>query len=147
MSNIDWDLLRRSADKHTVSIPVVAYSPIGRGNLSASFKSLSDLAPDDFRRRFPRFQPGVFEQNVKLVNAVEELAKKKGCTTAQVAIGWVAQQGAIPIPGSSKAERVAENSKLVTLTESEMEEVKRLMEQFPVTGERYGGELEKMLNG
>lgn len=121
-----------------VSIPVIAYSPLGRGSLSATYKSLCDLSPTDYRRRMPRFQPGVFEQNVKLSNAVEELARRKGVAASQVAIGWVVKLGAIPIPGSCKAERVKLNCEPADLGEEDMEELRGLVERFPVVGERYG---------
>jgi len=129
-----------------VSIPVIAYSPIGRGWLSGSFKNLSDLSPTDYRRNMPRFQPGVFEQNVRLVNAVEELAKRRNLSTAQVALAWVVQQGAIPIPGSKTMERVAQNCRPAMLSEEDMKELGRLVEDLPVLGERYGGAHERLLN-
>lgn len=69
-------------------IPLVGYSPLGSGWLTGQFKKLDDLAADDYRRYFPRFQPGAFEQNIKLAEAVETLAQRKGATSAQIAIAW-----------------------------------------------------------
>ena len=129
-----------------VGIPLIAYSPVGRGWLSGEIRSLDDLPANDFRRRMPRFQPAVFDQNRKLAAAVEELAKRKGVTTAQVAMAWVVSQGAIPIPGSTKMERVVENCEVVELSEEELEELKGLMDEMPISGERYGGDHEKLLN-
>lgn len=94
-----------SAIPHTVGIPIVAYSPISRGWLAGEFRKLDDLPQSNFRRMLPRFKPDVFDQNFKLVEAVEQVAKRKGMTTAQEAIGWVCRQGAIPIPGSTRVER------------------------------------------
>jgi len=94
----------------------------------------------------PRFKPEVFEQNFKLVEAVERVAKRKGLTTAQVAIGWVVRQGAIPIPGSTKLERVVQNSKAVSLSDEDMAEIREILDTLPVAGERYGGAGEKFLN-
>lgn len=71
-----------------LGIPLVGYSPMGAGWLTGQFKTLDDLAPDDYRRRFPRFQPGAFEKNVKLADAVEAVAQRKRCTSAQIAIAW-----------------------------------------------------------
>lgn len=94
----------------------------------------------------PRFAADVFDQNYKLVEAVEKVAKRKGLVVSQVAIAWVARHGAIPIPGTSNADRIALNSKIVELTEEDMEELQRAIDTFPVLGERYGGAQEKLLN-
>lgn len=94
----------------------------------------------------PRFKPEVFDQNFKLVEAVEHIAKRKGVTTAQVAIGWVCRQGAIPIPGSIREERVIENCAAASLTDEDMVEIQKILDTLPVCGERYGGAHEKLLN-
>jgi pyridoxine 4-dehydrogenase len=94
----------------------------------------------------PRFKPEVFDQNLKLVEAVEVIAKRKGVSVGQVAISWVRHQGAIPIPGASKVERVVENCTAVSLSEEDLEEIKRILDTFPVQGERYGGKFEALLN-
>jgi len=94
----------------------------------------------------PRFKPEVFGQNVKLVEAVEKVAKRKGLATSQVAIAWVARRGAVPIPGSTDADRIALNSKVVELSDEDMEELQQVVDRFPISGERYGGVHEKFLN-
>jgi pyridoxine 4-dehydrogenase len=71
------------------NIPLIAYSPLGRGFLTGQIKSLNDIPEGDFRHHFPRFQPGNFETNMTLVHDVEKIAKAKGCTTGQVAVAWV----------------------------------------------------------
>lgn len=78
--------------------------------------------------------------------AVEKLAKRKGVTTAQVAMGWVLGQGAIPIPGSTNVGRIEENNGSPELTKEEMDELKQIMETMPIAGQRYGGPHEKFLN-
>lgn len=95
---------------------------------------------------FPRFKPGAFEQNFKLVEAVEQIARRKGMTTAQVALCWVCQKGAIPIPGSTGRERIIENSKPGELSSEEIARIEEILETMPVVGERYGGAHEKLLN-
>ncbi|KAK6952494.1 hypothetical protein Daesc_007033 [Daldinia eschscholtzii] len=122
------------------------YSPVGRGWLTGELRKLDDLPADDYRRMLPRFQPEVFDQNFKLVEAVENIAKRKGVTTAQVAIGWVVSQGAIPIPGSTRAERIIENARAAELTDEELVEIQRILDTLPIGGERYGGSHEKFLN-
>ena len=101
-----------------LGIGFVAYSPLGRGFLTGRFRSLDDLAPDDWRRNNPRFQGDNFQKNLDLVARVEAIARKKGCTPAQLAIAWLLSRGQdiIPIPGSTRSERVEENAAAVSIT-------------------------------
>jgi aryl-alcohol dehydrogenase-like predicted oxidoreductase len=95
-----------------LGIAFVAYSPLGRGFLTGRFRSVDDLAADDWRRNNPRFQGENFQKNLDLVGRVEALARKRGCTPAQLAIAWLLSRGIdiIPIPGSTRPERVEENA-------------------------------------
>ncbi|KAI1455540.1 NADP-dependent oxidoreductase domain-containing protein [Annulohypoxylon moriforme] len=120
-----------------LNIPILGYSPLDRGWLTGQFKTLDDIPKDDNRRMWPRFQPGAFEQNVKLAEVVEGVAKKKGCTSAQVAIGWVIRQGVIPIPGATKVHRAIENCHVVELTDAEAAELQEALDKTEVVGERY----------
>ena len=129
-----------------VNIPIAAYSPPGRGTLSGEIRKLDNLPGNDFRRMLPRFKAENFDQNLKLVDAVGQIAKQKNVTTAQVALGWVHYQGAIPIPGSSKEPRIIENCNQTSLTDEKMAEIKEILDAFPISGERYGGQHEAMLN-
>lgn len=106
----------------------------------------SDIPTNDFRHMLARFKPEAFEQNAKLVEAIDKFAQRKGLTVAQVAIAWVVRQGAIPIPGSSKLERIRINSRAAELGEEDMQELESLRKQLPVAGERYGGVHERHLN-
>jgi aryl-alcohol dehydrogenase-like predicted oxidoreductase len=122
-----------------LGIAFVAYSPLGRGFLTGRFRSPDDLAADDWRRTNPRFQGENFRKNLDLVARVEELARKKGCTPAQLALAWLLAQGPdiVPIPGSTRAERVEENAgaAAVHLTASELAQLDAIA---PGTaGERY----------
>lgn len=137
-----------------LGIPVVAYSPIGRGFLTGQIKSLDDIPENDFRRHFPRFQPQNFSKNLELVAELEQLAQKKGCTPAQLAISWVrslSETGGrgviIPIPGATTAERVEENSKHVELTDGDLKEIQDILAKFEVSGDRYGGPGATFMNG
>jgi len=129
-----------------VSIPIIAYSPISRGWLTGTFRTIDDIPANNPLFKRPRFAADVFDQNYKLAEAVEMVAKRKGLVVSQVAIAWVVRHGAIPIPGSSNADRVALNSMVVDLTDEDMKELQRAVDAFPVLGERYGGEHEKLLN-
>lgn len=74
------------------SVPILAYSPLGRGQLTRRYRSLEDIPAGDFRTMFPRFQGQAFYDNQKLVDQVEEIAKKKGVTAGQLSLAWVLAQ-------------------------------------------------------
>lgn len=122
-----------------LGIAFVAYSPLGRGFLTGRYRSIADLAPDDWRRRNPRFQGENFQKNLDLVAKVEEIAKAKSCTPAQLALAWLLSRGedVIPIPGSTRIERVEENAAAtgVHLTRGDIEALDALGPT--VAGERY----------
>ncbi|KAH8165930.1 hypothetical protein CIB48_g2334 [Xylaria polymorpha] len=126
-------------------IPLVAYSPVGRGFLTGQIKTHEDIPENSYLRHLPRFQPGGnFENNIKLVHEVEHLAKQKGCTPAQLAISWVrALNGRpgmptiIPIPGATTAKRVKENAKVVELTDEDMVAIDKILDGFKPIGRRY----------
>ncbi len=94
----------------------------------------------------PRFQPSVFDENFKLVEAVERVAKRKEATVAQVAIAWVRSQGAVPIPGATNIQRVLENCTDVVLSEEDLEEIQNILASLQIQGERCGGRHEALLN-
>ncbi|KAL1924990.1 uncharacterized protein VTP21DRAFT_4644 [Calcarisporiella thermophila] len=124
-----------------LGITVVAYSPLGRGFLTGSVKSVSELQEGDWRRHNPRFQGENFENNLKLAKVVEDLAKQKGCTPAQLCIAWVLAQGKdiIPIPGTRRLSRLEENlnSIHVKLTQDDLEKIRGLINSVGVHGDRY----------
>ncbi|KAM5353552.1 hypothetical protein ACJ41O_000202 [Fusarium nematophilum] len=129
-------------------IPLIAYSPLGRGLATGQIRSLADLPEGDFRRHMPRFQPGAFEINLQLADQVQSMAAKKGCTPAQLALGWLTSLQRrpgmpviIPIPGATTKARVEENSVVVELTDHEMAEVDATLAKFEVVGERYPPEV------
>jgi aryl-alcohol dehydrogenase-like predicted oxidoreductase len=129
-----------------LGIGFVAYSPIGRGFLSGEIRSIDDLAPDDFRRRNPRFQGAAFEQNLRLVDRVREIADEKGVTASQLALAWVMAQSdqpgnppVVPIPGTKRVAYLEENAAAVDVALGE-EDLRRLDEAAPVgatQGDRY----------
>lgn len=92
---------------------------------------------------FPRFQQENFERNLQLVSKVEEIAARKGCTPAQLAINWTVALSQrlnttiVPIPGSSTPERVEENSKIVEVSHEELDQIDAIMRSFTPAGERY----------
>jgi aryl-alcohol dehydrogenase-like predicted oxidoreductase len=127
------------ATTRSLGIGFVAYSPLGRGFLTGRFRSIDDLAPDDWRRNNPRFQGANFQKNLDLVERVEALARKKGCTPAQLAIAWLLARGTdiVPIPGSTRPERVEENAAAVVIKLSADEVAALDAVGVTVAGERY----------
>ena len=124
-----------------LGIGFVPYSPLGRGFLTGQIKSVDDLAPDDFRRHNPRFQGENFDKNMRMVDAVNELAAQKGCTPSQLALAWLLAQGndIAPIPGTKRVKYLEDNLGAVKVTLS-AGELQQLGDIFPVgaaTGERY----------
>jgi aryl-alcohol dehydrogenase-like predicted oxidoreductase len=129
-----------------LGIGFVAYSPIGRGFLSGQIRSLDDLAPEDFRRRNPRFQGAAFEQNLQLVDRVRELAEGKGVTATQLALAWVmAQSGrpgnpaVVPIPGTKRVGYLEENAAAadIELSEEDLRALDEAAPQGATAGDRY----------
>jgi aryl-alcohol dehydrogenase-like predicted oxidoreductase len=129
-----------------LGIGFVAYSPIGRGFLSGQIRTLDDLAPDDFRRRNPRFRGEAFRMNLELVDRVREIADEKGITASQLALAWVMAQAdgpgnpaIVPIPGTKRVAYLEENAAAADI-ELTAEDLRRLDEAAPVgaaQGDRY----------
>jgi aryl-alcohol dehydrogenase-like predicted oxidoreductase len=129
-----------------LGIGFVAYSPIGRGFLSGSIRSIEDLAPDDFRRRNPRFQGEAFEQNLRLVDRVREIADEKGVTASQLALAWVMAQSdgsgnppVVPIPGTKRVAYVEENAAAahIELTAADLARIDEAAPVGAAEGDRY----------
>ncbi|KAK7203325.1 aldo-keto reductase, putative [Myxozyma melibiosi] len=124
-----------------LGVGVVAYSPLARGMLTGALTSLADLGPTDWRLSNPRFQPDTFAANLKLVEAFKAIAEKKGATPGQVCLAWIISQGYVPIPGTTKIDRVVENagSATLTLTEEEKKSIREFVDAAAdaVAGDRY----------
>jgi aryl-alcohol dehydrogenase-like predicted oxidoreductase len=107
-----------------LGIGFVAYAPLGRGFLTGQFRSPDQLDDDDFRRTSPRFARSNFDQNLRIVEQVEAVAKEAGATPAQIAIAWLFAQGddIVPIPGTKRVSRVEENAaaEAIELTEDQL---------------------------
>jgi aryl-alcohol dehydrogenase-like predicted oxidoreductase len=134
-----------------LNVGFVAYSPLGRGFLTGRFQTTADLAEDDFRRHHPRFEGENFQRNLRLAEAVKEMAGEKGCSPAQLALAWVLAQGAdiVPIPGTKHVRYLEENlgALQVRLT---AEELRRIEEAFPhgvTAGPRYPASAMRFVNG
>jgi aryl-alcohol dehydrogenase-like predicted oxidoreductase len=134
-----------------LGVAFVAYSPLGRGFLAGNFRSLDDLPANDARRNQPRFVGDNVAHNQKVADAVRDLASRKGCTPAQMALAWLLAQGEdiLPIPGTKRRDRLAENIAAldVELSASDLAELNSKVSQLGVHGDRYPPAMMKALNG
>src|SRR5258708_38752346 len=94
-----------------LGIGFVPYSPLGRGFLTGKIQKPEDLPQDDYRSTTPRFQGENFQRNLDIVKRVEEIAREKRCTPAQLALAWVLAQGddIAPIPGTKRRSNLQKN--------------------------------------
>ena len=124
-----------------LKIGFVAYSPLGRGFLTGRFKSVDDLAPDDWRRNNPRFQGDNFAKNLALVDRLNAFARAKGCTASQLALAWLLSRGAdvVPIAGTTQRARLEENAgaATITFTGAELAELDEIAPVGAASGMRY----------
>ncbi|KAJ2819013.1 hypothetical protein FBU31_005678 [Coemansia sp. 'formosensis'] len=124
-----------------LGVTVVAYSPLGRGFMTGQIRSIDDLDKDDWRRTNPRFKPEHFANNLKLVDAFEDLAKKRGCKAGQIALAWLLAQekNLIVIPGTKRIKYLEENlgAGHITLTEEEIKTLRGYVDAANIQGERY----------
>lgn len=139
---LDNDIAKTCAE---LDIPVIAYSPLGRGVLTGTVTSLADIPHDDIRRHMSRFQEENFKHNLKLINEVKDLATRKGVAPAQIALAWIRTKSdkpgmptIIPIPGGTTKDKVVQNmGGAQALTDSEMAEIDAILEEHTVSGPRY----------
>ena len=135
---------------HELGIALVAYSPLGRGFLAGRIRKLDDLAENDWRRNNPRFQGENFAKNIAVADRVQELAREKDCTPAQLALAWLlTRPGVIPIPGTSSDARLVENAGAaeVHLSASEIVQIEQAVPRGVAAGHRYDPAMQKLVNG
>jgi aryl-alcohol dehydrogenase-like predicted oxidoreductase len=134
-----------------LGIGFVPYSPLGRGFLAGRFQRIEDLAADDWRRQSPRFQGENFAKNLAVLEGIKSLAAAKGCTPSQLALAWLLAQGPhiVPIPGTTSANRLAENVAAVgvTLSKADLERIDAVSPQGVAVGQRYHAGMMHLLNG
>ena len=134
-----------------LGIGFVPYSPLGRGFLSGRWRKPEDLAADDFRRNHPRFQGDNFRKNLELVARVEEIAREKKCTPAQLALAWLLAQGEdiVPIPGTKHRKYLEENAGAldIKLSREDLERIDEIAPTGVTAGTRYPEAGMRSING
>ncbi|PWA78352.1 aldo/keto reductase/potassium channel subunit beta [Artemisia annua] len=141
----EWSLWTRDVEDEIVptcrelGIGIVSYSPIGRGFLASGPKLVKNLEDGDARKVHPRFEN--VDHNTTIFERVQEMATRKGCTAAQLALAWVHHQGSdvVPIPGTTKRENFNENigALSVKLTQGEIVELESFASSDMVRGDRH----------
>ncbi len=144
----EWSLWSRDVEDNGVlttvrelGIGFVAYSPLGRGFLSGTIRSVEDLDEKDFRRHSPRFQGENFAKNLELLERVRQIAAEKDVTPSQLALAWVLAQGedVVPIPGTKHRHYLDENISAldVQLSDDELAELDAAVPVGSSAGDRY----------
>src|SRR5579864_6321252 len=130
-----------------LGIGFVPYSPLGRGFLTGKINENTTFASDDFRNKLPRFTPQARKANQALVDLLGKIAKRKNATPAQIALAWLLARKPwiVPIPGTTKLERLEENigAVAVELTADDLRKIDSAASKITVQGARYPEELER----
>jgi aryl-alcohol dehydrogenase-like predicted oxidoreductase len=133
-----------------LGIGFVPFSPLGKGFLTGKIDENTRFDNTDFRNTVPRFAPEAREANRALVDLIEKIAQRKKATPAQIALAWVLAQKPwmVPIPGTTKLERVRENvgATEVELTADDLREIEDASSQITVQGARYSEGAQRLIN-
>jgi len=142
---MEWSLQTRDIEESVaptareLGVAIVAYSPLGRGFL-ADLTAAQNWKPTDMRFKYPRFSGENLEENQRRIQRFFDLAARRGCTPAQLALAWVHAKGedVFPIPGTTKAARIEENTRALQLLPLSAEEMREIEEAAEVpVGDRY----------
>jgi aryl-alcohol dehydrogenase-like predicted oxidoreductase len=132
-----------------LGIGFVPFSPLGKGFLTGAISESTQFDTSDFRNTVPRFTPEAHKANTALVDLLAKIAKDKQATAAQVALAWLLARKPwiVPIPGTRKLHRLAENlgAASVQLASDELREVNDAIARVPVQGERYSADRQKLV--
>jgi aryl-alcohol dehydrogenase-like predicted oxidoreductase len=133
-----------------LGIGFVAYSPLGRGFFTGSFRKTADIPQNDYRQFSPRFQGENLKQNLALLERIEKIAAEKKCTPAQLALAWLLAKGEdiVPIVGTKRRKYLDENAEAVRVTLTR-EDVSRMDAELPpgiAAGDRYPPEAQRRVN-
>jgi aryl-alcohol dehydrogenase-like predicted oxidoreductase len=133
-----------------LGIGFVPFSPLGKGFLTGKINENTTFDKNDFRGTVPRFSPENRKANLVMVDLLAKVAVQKNATPAQIALAWLLAQKPwiVPIPGTTKTERLLENigSVSIELSASELSEINDAASKIKVQGERYPESAQKMIN-
>jgi aryl-alcohol dehydrogenase-like predicted oxidoreductase len=133
-----------------LGIGFVPYSPLARGFLTGQIKKREHLPEHDYRHTTPRFQGENLQRNLDLVERIEEIAREKKCTPAQLALAWVLAQGddIVPIPGTKRRKYLQENIRALdaTLASADLASMDKVAPHEAVAGARYPDLAMQMVN-
>jgi aryl-alcohol dehydrogenase-like predicted oxidoreductase len=131
-----------------LGIGLVAYSPLGKGFLTGKIDENAKFESTDFRSSLPRFAPEALKANQAVVDLLGRIAKQKGSTPAQIALAWLLaqKQWIVPIPGTTKLNRLEENigAVAIQLTPEDLRDIDAAASKITVEGARYPERIEKM---
>ena len=123
-----------------LGITFVSYSPLGRGFLTGAYKTRSDFEPGDFRLSNPRFTDAAIKENIKFVEVIDQMAKAKNATKAEIALAWILNHNneITAIPGTRRIDRLEENlgAYNVHLTTEDMKLIETSIPELTI-GNRY----------
>jgi aryl-alcohol dehydrogenase-like predicted oxidoreductase len=122
-----------------LGVTIIAYSPLGRGVLTGKYRDAALFQQaNDNRGTIPKYNAENLPKNLRLVDEITKIADRKGCSPGQLSIAWVMAMGAIPIPGTTKADRLAENwrARDVVLEEEDMKAIREIIITAAPTGDR-----------
>lgn len=130
-----------------LGIGFVPFSPLGKGFLTGKIDENTTFDSTDFRNIVPRFSPDARKANQIMVDLLNTIAAQKNATPAQIALAWLLAQKPwiAPIPGTTKLHRLTENNGAVnvTLTSSDLLQIKEAAAQIQIEGARYPEHLQK----
>lgn len=133
-----------------LGIGFVPFSPLGKGFLTGKIDTSTSFSQNDFRSTVPRFSEGNLKKNLSLVEVVKQFALEKNCEPSQIALAWVLAQKPwiVPIPGTTKINRLQENAGAVnvSLSPEDLLRINEAISQIEIIGERYGAANQKMIN-
>jgi aryl-alcohol dehydrogenase-like predicted oxidoreductase len=132
-----------------LGIGFVAFSPLGKGFLTGAINEKTSFDKNDFRNIVPRFAPENRKANLRVVDLLSAMAKRKNATPGQIALAWLLAQKPwiVPIPGTTKLHRLEENlgAATVELTAEDLQEIESAASKIQVQGARYPEAMQKMV--
>ena len=150
----EYSLWTRTPEKAVIptleelGIGLVPYSPLGKGFLTGKMDETTTFGSSDFRSALPRFTPEALKANQALITLLGSIAARKQATPAQIALAWLLAQKPwiVPIPGTTKLQRLDENlgAATVTLTADDLREIETAAAKITVHGARYPEHLEQL---